>query len=287
MSFKKSFKKLAVNLAIVASITVSFASAQNLEKIRMALIPSEDSRAMIKQSETLINQLSENLGVPIESFVATDYNGVIEALRAGHIDIAYLGPFSYVKAAELADVEAFVVAATQKAGAVAYHSQIIVPISRTDINTLEDLQGKDFAFVSPTSTSGYIVPLVGLKEAGIDPKNFFGNVVYTGAHDANILSIKNDRVDGATVADRIIDSAVQKGMIGADEYKVIWKSEAIPESPMVWRNALSDSDKARIKEAFLSIEGLEFGDQGVVNRYVETNDAAYDPVRKAAELSQQ
>lgn len=282
-----SLRKLLINIALVTAVSTSFAAAQNLEKIKMALIPSEDSRAMVKQSELLINQLSENLGMPIESFVASDYNGVIEALRAGHVDIAYLGPFSYVKAAEIADVEAFVVAETQKAGSVAYHSQIIVPTSSTDINDITDLKGKDFAFVSPTSTSGYIVPLVGLKEAGIDPKTFFGNVVYTGAHDANILSVKNNRIDGATVADRIIDSAVQKGMIGADEYKVIWKSEAIPESPMVWRKALTDTDKKRIKEAFLSIEGMEFGDQGVVNRYVETNDAAYDPVRKAAELSQQ
>ncbi|USD43232.1 phosphate/phosphite/phosphonate ABC transporter substrate-binding protein [Vibrio sp. SCSIO 43135] len=277
-------KKSLLKWSIAASAALASLSVQALDDLKIALIPSEDSRAMIKQSEVLINGLSEQLGVEVEGFVATDYNGVIEALRAGHVDIAYLGPFSYVKAAEVADVEAFVVAETAKAGDVAYHSQIIAPANADDINQLSDLKGKNFAFVSPTSTSGYVFPYVGLRSEGIEPRQFFANVVYTGAHDANILAVKHGRVDAATVADRILNSAVEKGIIGKDEYKVIWRSESIPESPMVWRNDIPEADKARIKQAFLSMKSVQFGDQGIVNRYVETNDAAYDPVREAAKF---
>jgi len=277
-------KKSLLKWSIAASTLFASLSVQALDELKIALIPSEDSRAMIKQSKVLINSLSEQLGVEVEGFVATDYNGVIEALRAGHVDIAYLGPFSYVKAAEVADVEAFVVAETAKAGDVAYHSQIIAPANADDINQLSDLKGKDFAFVSPTSTSGYVFPYVGLRSEGIEPRQFFANVLYTGAHDANILAVKHGRVDAATVADRILNSAVEKGIIGKDEYKVIWRSESIPESPMVWRNDIPEADKARIKQAFLSMKSVQFGDQGIVNRYVETNDAAYDPVREAAKF---
>ncbi len=281
------FNKFFAQTTLAASLCISGLSAQAMDDLKMALIPAEDSRAMLKQSQVLIDQLSEKLGVKVEGFVATDYNGVIEALRAGHVDIAYLGPFSYVKAAEIADVEAFAVAETASAGSVAYHSQIIASTSAKDINDLKDLQGKNFAFVSPTSTSGYIVPMVGLKKAGIEPREYFQNVIYTGAHDANILAVKNNRVDAATVADRIIDSAVAKGMISKDEYKVLWRSDSIPESPMVWRKALPEADKQKIKEAFLAIKGVEFGDQGMVNRYVETNDKAYDPVREATALTKE
>ena len=277
-------KKSLLKWSIATSAALASLSVQALDDLKIALIPSEDSRAMIKQSEVLINGLSEQLGVEVEGFVATDYNGVIEALRAGHVDIAYLGPFSYVKAAEVADVEAFVVAETAKAGDVAYHSQIIAPANADDINQLSDLKGKNFAFVSPTSTSGYVFPYVGLRSEGIEPRQFFANVVYTGAHDANILAVKHGRVDAATVADRILNSAVEKGIIGKNEYKVIWRSESIPESPMVWRNDIPKADKARIKQAFLSMKSVQFGDQGIVNRYVETNDAAYDPVREAAKF---
>ena len=281
------FNKFFAQTTLAASLCISGLSARARDDFKMALIPAEDSRAMLKQSQVLIDQLSEKLGVKVEGFVATDYNGVIEALRAGHVDIAYLGPFSYVKAAEIADVEAFAVAETASAGSVAYHSQIIASTSAKDINDLKDLQGKNFAFVSPTSTSGYIVPMVGLKKAGIEPREYFQNVIYTGAHDANILAVKNNRVDAATVADRIIDSAVAKGMISKDEYKVLWRSDSIPESPMVWRKALPEADKQKIKEAFLAIKGVEFGDQGMVNRYVETNDKAYDPVREATALTKE
>ncbi|MGO1070994.1 phosphonate ABC transporter substrate-binding protein [Lysobacter sp. CA199] len=256
-------------------------AALALDTLKIALIPSEDSRAMIKQSQPMLDALGKQLGMKVQSFVATDYNGVIEALRSGHVDVAYLGPFSYVKAVEVAKAEAFAVAETSKNGSIAYHAQIIVG-AKTPIRTLKDLKGRNFAFVDPTSTSGYIFPMMGLKQAGIDPKRDFANVVYTGAHDANLLAVKNGRVDAATVADRILAEAQAKGMIAATDYRVIWRSPAIPESPMVWRKDLPAADKARIRKAFLALRNLPFGDQGQVNRYLPTDDRAYDVVRAAA-----
>lgn len=127
--------------------------------------------------------------------------------------------------------------------------------------------------------------MLGMKQNNLNPRADFKNVIYTGAHDANILAVKHGKVDAATVADRILDSAVEKGMIDPSEYKVIWRSGAIPESPMVWRNDLRDVDKKKIRDAFLAMESVSFGDQGVVTRYVATNDQAYDIVREAAELT--
>ena len=277
-------KRITRQCLLAAALVLSSTSVLAMDSLKVALIPSEDSRAMLRQTEALMDKLSEKLDTEVTGFVATDYNGVIEALRAGHVDIAYLGPFSYVKATEVANVEAFAVAETKKAGSVAYHSQIIARAEADDINELKDLKGKNVAFVDPTSTSGYVFPMVGLKAERIDPTKDFRNVVYTGAHDANILAVKHGRVDAATVADRIVDAAVEKGLIGRDEYKVIWRSSPIPESPMVWRNNLPEKSKKRIREAFLSMESVQFGDQGIVNRYMPTNDEAYDIVRKAAKM---
>ena len=53
--------------------------------IRVGLIPSEDSRAMLASSQQLLDALEKNLGLKVQGFVAADYNGVIEAMRAGHI----------------------------------------------------------------------------------------------------------------------------------------------------------------------------------------------------------
>ena len=97
----------------VASLT-RIAAAQNV--LTVGLIPSEDSRAMIANSQAMMDMLSKALGMPVKPFVAADYNGVIEALRSKRLDVAYLGPFSYVLGTTVADIEAFAVAETKKAG---------------------------------------------------------------------------------------------------------------------------------------------------------------------------
>ena len=252
--------------------------------LKVGLIPSEDSRAMLAQSKDILDALEKNLGMKVQGFVATDYNGVIEALRAKHLDIAYLGPFSYVLATTVTPVEAFAIAETAKAGRTYYHSQIIA-MKSSGIKTLDDLKGKNFAFVDPASTSGYAFPLAGLLKAGIEPKRDFKTVIFTGAHDANAVAVANGKVDAATIADRILDAAIAKGHIKADEIEVVWRSAPIPELPMVWRKDLSPELKAKVKAAFLAIKDLNWSDQGKLNGFKETNDQAYDVVRETAKLA--
>jgi phosphonate transport system substrate-binding protein len=275
-------RRLAGTVAAAAMLALGgTASAQVL---KVGLIPSEDSRAMLAQSKDILDAVEKNLGIKVQGFVATDYNGVIEALRAKHLDIAYLGPFSYVLATTVTPVEAFAIAETAKAGRTYYHSQIIT-LASSSINTIDDLKGRNFAFVDPASTSGYAFPLAGLLKAGIEPKRDFKTVIFTGAHDANAVAVANGKVDAATIADRILDAAIAKGHIKAEQIKVVWRSAPIPESPMVWRKDLSDDLKVKVKAAFLQVKDLNWSDQGKLNGFRETNDAAYDVVRETAKLA--
>ncbi|HEY8569851.1 phosphate/phosphite/phosphonate ABC transporter substrate-binding protein [Microbulbifer sp.] len=277
-------KKLQLVTFLVSLLMFVDAVSQVPEVLRVALVPAEDSRAMIRQSEHLLAELEEKLGIKVEGFVAGDYNGVIESLRAGHVDVAYMGPFSYVKAAQVAEVEPFAVAETENG--LAYHSQIVVRAD-SDIKNIEQLRGKNFAFVAPTSTSGYVYPMVGMKEAGIDIRKDLKNVVYSGGHDGSLLAVKHGQVHAAAVADRILDLAVQNGKIQPGELRIIWRSEAIPESPMVWRKDLPEQFKARIRDVFFSIRDIPFGDQGRISGYRATDHQAYDIVRKAEALARQ
>ncbi len=280
MITRRSLGVLATGAALAAP---SIVRAQQ-QTLRVGLIPSEDSRAMLAQSKDILDAVEKNSGLKVQGFVATDYNGVIEALRAKHLDIAYLGPFSYVLATTVTPVEAFAIAETAKAGRTFYHSQIIA-LKTSGIKELNDLKGKNFAFVDPASTSGYAFPLAGLIKAGIDPKRDFKTVLFTGAHDANALAVANGKVDAATIADRILDAAVAKGHIKAELIQVVWRSAPIPESPMVWRKDLSAEFKAKVKAAFLSIKDLNWSDQGKLNGFKETSDQAYDVVRETAKLA--
>lgn len=107
----------AASLAVLA---LSASQVWAKDKLTIGLIPSEDSQAMIESSKQVLDDLQAKIGMPVVPFVATDYNGIIEALRSGKLDVAYLGPFSYVLATSVADVEAFSVAVTKKTGQSAY-----------------------------------------------------------------------------------------------------------------------------------------------------------------------
>jgi phosphonate transport system substrate-binding protein len=274
------------HLGVLAAgaLVASTGAARAQSVLKVGLIPSEDSRAMLAQSKDILDALEKNLGMKVQGFVASDYNGVIEALRSKHLDIAYLGPFSYVLATTVTPVEAFAIAETAKAGRTYYHSQIIA-LKSSGIKDLNDLKGRNFAFVDPASTSGYAFPLAGLLKAGIEPKRDFKTVIFTGAHDANAVAVANGKVDAATIADRILDAAIKKGHIKADQIQVVWKSAPIPESPMVWRKDLPDDLKAKVKAAFLAIKDLNWSDQGKLNAFKPTSDAEYDVVRETAKLA--
>jgi phosphonate transport system substrate-binding protein len=249
--------------------------------LTIGLIPAEDSQAMIESSRQVLDSLEKQLGMPVKAFVATDYNGVIEALRAKKLDVAYLGPFSYVLASSIADVEAFAVAVTKKTGQSSYRS-VIIARKDSGLASPADLKGRSFAFVDPTSTSGHLFPKAGLLQAGYDPEATFGRVIFSGSHDASILAVANKKVDGAAVADRILATAIAKGQVKQDELQIVWSSGPIPESPMVWRKDLDPALKERIAKAMANVKDLPWGDQGVLNGFQPTNDAAYNIIRDTA-----
>jgi phosphonate transport system substrate-binding protein len=269
---------MALTLPLLVAVP---ALAQDV--LRIGLIPAEDSQAMIESSRKVLDQLQEQIGMPVKPYVATDYNGVIEALRSKKLDVAYLGPFSYVLANQMANVEAFAVAVTKKTGQSAYKS-VIISRKGSGIAAPADLKGRTFAFVDPTSASGHLFPKAGLLQNGYDPEAFFGRVIFSGSHDASILAVANNKVDAAAVADRILASAIAKGQVKQDDIQIVWSSSPIPESPMVWRKDLDPVLKEKIAKALANIKDLPWGDQGVLNGFQPTNDAAYNVVRDTAKV---
>jgi phosphonate transport system substrate-binding protein len=270
-------------MGTAATIGAFALPARSQQVLTVGLIPSEDSRAMIANSQAMMDMLSKALGMPVKPFVAADYNGVIEALRSKRLDVAYLGPFSYVLGATVADIEAFAVAETKKAGRTSYHSQVIAH-KDSGIKTVADLKGKNFAFVDPSSTSGHLFPKAGLMKAGLNTDKDLGRVIFSGSHDSNAIAVQNKKVDAAAIADRILDAAISKGLAKREDITIVWRSDPIPESPTVWRKDLSPDLKKRIQAAFLQVKDIPWSDQGLLNGFHPTNDAAYDVIRDTAKL---
>jgi phosphonate transport system substrate-binding protein len=267
-------------LALVAMMVMPLQSlAQTLS---IGLIPSEDPRLMASEYQPLIDHLAKALRMEVKPFVATDYNGVIEALRSKKLDVAMLGPFSYVLATTVADVEAFAVPETSKAG-VSYHAVIIARKDR-GFRTLLDLKGRNFAFVDPSSTSGHLFPKAALVKLGYDPDAFFGRVVFSGGHDASVLSVQNGKIDAAAVADALLEAAYSRGIVKREDLQVLWTSEPIPTVPYVMRKDLPDDLRKRIRAAFLEIRDLAVGSHATIVRVDPIDDSAYDGIRETAKV---
>ena len=271
-------------LALAAAVFVSPAWSQGTAKpgvLTVGFIPAEDSRAMVRQSQAILDIVAKHTGMKIDTFVGSDYNATIEALRAGHVDVALLGPFSYVLATTVAQVEAFAVTVTARSMQPSYQA-IVIAGKDSGINSLADLKGKTFAFVDPGSTSGFMVPSAAMIKLGITPEKDFKQVMYSGGHDATIVSVGSGKVDAGSVADRIYERGCAKGLADCNKLKVVWTSPPIPNDPLLYRKNLSEDMKKRIRDAFFSVKNLAFGEMGTVARFDPATDKDYDPLRDIA-----
>jgi phosphonate transport system substrate-binding protein len=275
---RKAWLQTSIASLMLAATGTAWAQSSEL---RVGLIPSEDAQAMMRASQQVMEQLELKTGLKVKPFVANDYNGVIEAMRSGKIDVAYFGPFSYVLAAQMANAEAFAIPVSKKSGQSSYQS-IIISKKDSGPTSVAQLQGKTFAFVDPSSASGHLFPKAGLKGDGIDADKYFSRVIFSGSHDASIMAVAHGKVDAAAVASPIFQTAVAKGHVKAEDFQVIWTSQPIPESPMAWRKGLDADTKQKVAAALAEIKGLPWGDRGVLNGFAATNDAAYNVVRDTA-----
>ncbi|MDE5091456.1 MAG: phosphate/phosphite/phosphonate ABC transporter substrate-binding protein, partial [Trichodesmium sp. St18_bin3_1_1] len=149
-----SFAVISCNQSISDNQTASSTNTtDSRSELIMGLIPAESNEEMVEKFEPMRAYMEKKLNRPIKVFTATDYAGVIEAMRQDKVDIAWFGPLSYVLAEQEAGAEAFATGVRTKTGKSTYKSILVVPGDST-VQSIQDLKGKNVAFVDPASTSG-------------------------------------------------------------------------------------------------------------------------------------
>ncbi len=285
---------LAAVLTLAAFAFAPAAPAPAETKLVMAFVPSGEARTILESGNKIAHLLEVATGYRFESFVATSYAGVIEAMGAGRADVAWLNTFSYVIAHQKYGAEVRLV--TVRFGNPFYKAQIIT-LANSGINSLADLKGKRFAFVDPASTSGYLFPKAGLKKAGYDPDKFFSQSIFAGSHNNVVLAVYQGRVDAGAVFEDA-RGTVQKTLPDVmQKVKVVWKSDPIPNDTVTLRRDLPADVKDKVAKSLLRFSeqpaGLDalkslyeieaLADyQLLVTKYkvqVPNMDAFFDPVR--------
>ena len=256
-----------------------------VEVLKMGLIPADDAQEMLREYEPVRQYLSDKLGIPVEIQVTSDYTAAIEAMRYKHIDMAWFGPFSYVIASNVAGAEAIVNGIRRSDGKSDYHS-IIVVRADSGIESFEDLKGKKFAFVDPSSTSGNLVPRKMLIENGIDPDNDFSTMYYAGTHNAVEYAVANGKVDAGADSDNSYNRMVKEGEIDPEVNKILYTSGPIQGSPIAVRSDLPVEIKQAIQNALIEMDEdvlHKVGGWGDIASYQKVSDSDYDIIRETAE----
>jgi len=281
---------LAISLIVMMlNIGVTFAEEKCLI---MGLIPAEDPKAMMEQYTPMKNWLEKEMKRCIKLFTATDYTGVIEAMRAKKIDFAWFGPFSYVLANERAGAEAFAVGIGAN-GKTTYRAYLVATpevAQKLDISTpLEGEQGMKvlkeklnnfkkqftFAFTDTASTSGYAVPRYFMYKVNLDPDLLFKKVGFVGTHDAAEFSIKNKTIDIVADNDVTYSKMIGEGKISKETNIVIWQSPELPGSPMAFRKDLPNDVKAALKDHIVKVPQNIVAGYGKITGYKLVSDEDY------------
>jgi phosphonate transport system substrate-binding protein len=251
------------------------------DPLRVGVVPNQNPEKVEAEYEPFGEYLSDQLGREVELTVPTSYNAVVEAMANDELDLAYFGGLTYVQARNRADVVPLVTEINPRTGDTTYYSVIIVP-SDSEIQEVSELEGRDFAFGSVSSTSGSLYPAIMLRDAGIDYRTDLGNFNYTNGHDATAQAVANGQVDAGGLEDRILYNLEDEGTVDASSVRVIDESEPIEGYPWVVRNALSDDLKEEIIQAFLNIDDPALLDLLRAEGYEEVDASDYDYVEEQA-----
>lgn len=253
-------KNLALALVATTAIAAPAFAQDAITGFNIGILGGENAQDRMTSNECYRAKVEEALGVPVKVFTPADYDGVIQGLLGGTLDMAWLGASGYAKI-YLTDPEAVEVKLTKQNldGSTGYYS---IGFARKDtgITNMDEAKGKVFAFADPNSTSGYLVPGAELTEKYGKLEEYFSEVKMSGGHEQTIVGVANGDFDaGVSWADGLgnwedgynsgaFRKAADAGLVDMNNLVEIWKSKLIPEGPMVVRKALPQDVKDKVTQ---------------------------------------
>ena len=280
--------RFALAFALAAAFTLSSAcsggdstSPASRQTLRLSMIPTTDPGKIIRDSQGFIEYLEKETGAEVDLTVPTNYAAVVEAVANDQVDIAYFGGFTYVQASARAGVQPLV----QRTRDQEFHSFFITHAG-TNIDSLDDLKGRSFAFGDVNSTSGHLMPEYFMREAKVDPE-VISKAIYTGGHDATALAVANRKVDAGALDEAVFQKMVTEKKIDPAQVKVFYTTPPFFDYIWVARKGLDPRLSDAFSQALLKLdsnnpEHRPFLDLLGATKYVKAEDSDYSKLRQAA-----
>jgi phosphonate transport system substrate-binding protein len=256
------------------------------KEFTIGIIPAE-VKVKEEQRSKLKSYLEKETGLKIQINDYPDYNGVVEALNYNKLNMAFLGPLTYVIAHHKSGAKAIVAKTTK--GKPYYYSYILTH-KDAPYNTLDDLLADkskvSFAFGDPNSTSGSLIPGMELKKRGVyrgKEDSDFQKVIFTGAHDVTALSIQNKQVTAGAIDSAIFEKLIEKGTVKEDSFKKIWQSDKLFQYPFAVNKDTDQATIEKLQNAFVNMKDKDLLDAFSADGWVKAEHKDYEAIEKAAE----
>ena len=242
----------ALACMLIAPSAVVPATAADDTQLRIVFIAYQNPNQMLENIQPVVDYLEQALKLEIKHFVATDYAGVVEALRNDTADAGFMGPLQYVMAHHFAG--AYPIVGEVYGDTPTYTSRIFVR-KDSGLRTLKDLRRKTIAFVDPISSSGYMYPLDTFKSAGLiskkeDADKFFSRVYFAGGDEQAIRAVFNRFVDAAGIGEYAYSLLRAEER---DEIIHIAESRPLPSHCVVVRKGLSRERAQALQRSLLAL----------------------------------
>ncbi len=277
----------ALAIVSIASIATTTGALAQTTVLRVSAIPDEAPTELQRKFKPLGDYLRKETGLDVQFTPVTDYAAVVEGLATSKIDLAWLGGFTFVQAKLRTGGGA--VPIVQRAEDEKFTSKFIVPADST-AKTLADLKGKTFAFGSPSSTSGHLMPRFYLTQAGIEPDRDFKTIAFSGAHDATVAFVASGRADAGVLNASVMDKLVETANLNAVKVRVLATTAPYFDYNWTVRPGLDAALTKKLADAFLKLDAANPEHKEILalqraSKFIPTKASNYDGIEAAGKAA--
>ncbi|MEW6018288.1 MAG: phosphate/phosphite/phosphonate ABC transporter substrate-binding protein [Pseudomonadota bacterium] len=259
---------------------------ESMREVRMAVRGSEDDPMITRRLTAYKAYLAEAVGLPVKLYESSDYNGTIQALSSGQVDMATMAGGSYANVdAQIGELAAPILTIRQAEGDTGYYSALLVKAD-SPYRTLQDLRGRTLGYTDFNSTSGYLFPRSVMRDQGIDPDTYFGRSSFAGGHTQAVMALENGQFDATIIQAGGGDpengfttgahyTMARRGLVDLEDFRIIWTAGPIPNTAVVVR---TDRPQAFIDIVRGATAALPYDDPQTFSDLGQPDGAAYTAV---------
>ncbi|MDP3535446.1 phosphate/phosphite/phosphonate ABC transporter substrate-binding protein [Halomonas sp. M1] len=245
-----------------------------------AYTPVEDPAVYADVWSGFLDHLSEATGKRVQFFPVQSNAAQQEALRAGRLHVAGFNTGGVPVAVNCGGFRPFAIMASED-GSYGYEMEIIT-YPGSGIESVEDLEGRQLAFTSETSNSGFRAPSALLRsEYGLEADNDY-KTAFSGSHDNSVLGVVNKDYDAAAIANSVATRMISRGVVSEGDYEIIYTSETFPTTAYGVAHNLKPELAQQIQDAFFS---YDWEGTALEAEFANSGEAQFIPITYAEHWS--